>query len=63
MSVPVASLFSVAKMLEKTFTAILQDEGAKLAEESYKFDEFTALVGLPEIKDLEKRFFDLSENV
>jgi len=62
-SVPVASLFSVAKMLEKTFTAILQDEGAKLAEESYKFDEFTALVGLPEIKDLEKRFFDLSENV
>ena len=62
-SVPVASIFAVAKMLEKTFTAIVQDKGLKLLEESCNFDEFTALVGLPEIKDLEKRFLDVDENV
>ena len=57
-SVPVASIFAVAKMLEKTFTMILRDEGVKLLEESYNFEEFTTLVGLPGIKDLEKRFLD-----
>jgi len=62
-SVPVASIFAVAKMLEKTFTAIVQDKGLKLLEESCNFDEFTALVGLPEIKDLEKRFLDVDEKV
>ena len=55
---PVASIFAVAKMLEKAFTMILRDEGTKLLEESYSFDEFTTLMGLPEIKDLEKRFLD-----
>ena len=52
------SIFAVAKTLEKTFTAILQAEGAKMLDESYKFDEFTALVGLSGIKDLEKRFLN-----
>ena len=60
-SVPVASIFAVAKMLEKTFTMVMQDEGLKLLEESYSFDEFTELVGLPEVKNLEKRFLDDAE--
>lgn len=60
-SVPVASLFAVAGMLEKAFTMILNDEGEKLLAESYDFERFTDLVGLREIKELEKKFLDDTE--
>ncbi len=60
-SVPVASIFAVAKTLENAFTKILNDEGADLLADSYNFEQFTTLVGLPEIKELEKQFLPESE--
>ncbi|MDD2954724.1 MAG: isocitrate lyase/PEP mutase family protein [Oscillospiraceae bacterium] len=60
-SVPVASLFAVAGMLEKAYTMILHDQGEELLAESYQFQQFTDLVGLPEIRALEERFLDDGE--
>lgn len=61
-SVPTASIFAVAKELEKVYKLILNDEGGtKLLDESFKFEEYTNIVGLPEIKELEQKFVDESE--
>ena len=60
-SVPVASIFAAAGALERAFKMILNDEGEKLLEDSYDFQRFTDLVGLPCIKELEKRFLDDTE--
>ena len=60
-SVPVASIFAVAKALENAYTKILNDEGADLLAYSYNFEQFTTLVGLPEIKKLEQQFLPESE--
>lgn len=63
-SVPIASLFAVTKTLEHAYTAILTG-GATLNklkdEESCSFEEFTEIVGLPKIRDLEKRYLDVAE--
>ena len=60
-SVPVASIFAAAGALERAFTMVLNDEGEKLLEDSYDFQRFTDLVGLPGIKELEKKFLDDTE--
>jgi len=60
-SVPVASVFAAAGALERAFTMILNDEGSKLLEDSYDFQRFTDLVGLPEIRELEKKYLDNAE--
>lgn len=55
-SVPIAAIFAVAKALEKVYTMVLNDQGAELLKESYDFQEFTSLMGLPEIRALEQQF-------
>lgn len=60
-SVPVASIFAVTKALDEAFTKILDDEGMELLNHSYNFKQFTALVGLPQIRDLENKYLDSSE--
>lgn len=63
-SVPIASLFAVTKTLEHAYTAILEGGDAlnKLKdEESCSFEEFTQIVGLPHIREMEKRFLDVAE--
>lgn len=60
-SVPVAAIFAAAGALERAFTMILNDEGNSLLKESYSFQQFTDLVGLPEIKELEKKYLDVAE--
>ena len=63
-SVPVAALFAVTQTLEKVFTTIMagnNEELINLYENSYKFDQFTSLVDLPRIKELEKLYLDDSE--
>ena len=60
-SVPVASIFAAAGALERAFTMILRDQGSLLLEDSYDFQRFTDLVGLPEIKELEQKSLDSAE--
>lgn len=60
-SVPVASVFAVAKALENTFTKIMKDEGLSLLDSSYNFEQFTSLVGLPKIQELEQEFLGSGE--
>ena len=55
-SIPVIPLFASSKALEKTYIAISEDRVDTIMEDVYKFDEFTTLVGLPQIKELEKQF-------
>ena len=40
---------------------ILRDQGSLLLEDSYDFQRFTDLVGLPEIKELEQKYLDSAE--
>lgn len=61
-SVPVASLMTVSKTLEDTYRYILEKrEILGLQDRSYSFDEFTSLVGLPEMRELERKYLDTSE--
>ena len=60
-SVPVASIFAAAGALDRAFTMILRDQGSLLLEDSYDFQRFTDLVGLPEIKELEQKYLDSAE--
>ena len=61
-SIPVASLMAITKTLEKTYTHILKNrEIMGLQGDSNSFNQFTELIGLPEIKKLEKRFLSLIE--
>jgi len=60
-SVPVFPLFAAAKALERAFTAIANDEARTMEDEIWRFEQFTELVGLPEIKELERKFLDTAE--
>ena len=62
-SVPVMPLFAAARALEKAYTAIANDDVAEMMSNKniFEFSEFTNLVGLPEIKELEKKFLDTAE--
>ena len=62
-SVPVMPLFAASRALEKAYTAVVNDQVGEMMNsgEIYEFSEFTDLVGLPFIKELEKRFLDTSE--
>lgn len=60
-SVPVFPLFAAARALERAFAAIAEDNVASMDDDIFKFEEFTDLVGLPEIKELEKQFLDETE--
>lgn len=57
-SVPVASLFAVTKMLERTYKAIISggDDLKNICNDSYSFTEFTDFIGLPFIRELEKQY-------
>ena len=62
-SVPVMPLFAAARALEKAYTAIANDDVEEMMsnKNTFEFSEFTNLVGLPEIKELEKKFLDTAE--
>ena len=56
---PVASVFAVTRTLEKLMSRLLTEgktAGAK--EEMVSFDEFTTLMGLPQLRDREQHFLD-----
>lgn len=60
-SVPVMPLFAAARALQKAFTAIANDDVTSMNDQIFEFAEYTDLVGLPFIKELEKRFLDTRE--
>ncbi len=61
-SVPVASLMSVAYTLENTYRHIMeQGEIVNLQPTSYAFSQFTDMIGLPKLKELEKEYLDTTE--
>lgn len=60
-SVPVMPLFAAAYALRKAYTAVVNDDVASMNGEIFQFSEFTDLVGLPFIKELEKKFLDTAE--
>ena len=60
-SVPVMPLFAASFALRKAYTAVVNDDVSSMDDEIFKFAEFTDLVGLPEIKELEKRFLASEE--
>lgn len=60
-SVPVMPLFAASRALERAYTAVVNDDVVSMNGEIFEFAEFTDLVGLPFIKELEKRFLDTTE--
>lgn len=61
-SVPVAPLMAMARTLEDTYRHIMQQrEIGTLQDHSYSFTEFTELVGLPYIKELEQKYLNTEE--
>lgn len=62
-SIPVMPLFAASRALERAYTAIMNDDVGEMMTNGdiFEFSEFTDLVGLPEIKKLEKQFLDTSE--
>ncbi len=60
-SVPVMPLFAAARALERAYTAVVNDDVASMNDQIFEFVEFTDLVGLPLIKELEQRFLDTAE--
>lgn len=60
-SVPVMPLFAASRALQKAYTAVANDDVASMNDEIFEFSEFTNLVGLPFIKELEQRFLDVTE--
>lgn len=59
-SVPVLPLFAAAYALRNAYTSVAADTAASAEMQSamFTFDEFTELVGLAKIKELEQRFLD-----
>lgn len=55
-SVPIMPLFAASYALRKCYTALMNDGAAELQNEIFTFSEFTDLVGLPGIRELEQRF-------
>ena len=60
-SVPVMPLFAASRALQKAYTAVANDDVASMNGEIFEFSEFTDLVGLPFIKELEKKYLDTTE--
>ena len=61
-SVPIASVMVTAYALERLYKHIMeQGEIATIQDISYNFDDFTALLGLPNILELEQKFLDIGE--
>ncbi|QNL44616.1 isocitrate lyase/PEP mutase family protein [Oscillibacter hominis] len=60
-SVPVMPLFAAARALERAYTAVAKDDVEAMDGEIFAFQEFTDLVGLPEIQELERLFLDTAE--
>lgn len=61
-SVPVAALMAISKTLEEVYTHILnQGEIISLQDRSYSFAQFTDLVGLPKIREIEEQFLATTE--
>ncbi len=61
-SVPVASLMATAMACERTYKYILEHgEIVGLQPDSYAFNDFTDLVGMPFIKELEKKYLSTTE--
>lgn len=60
-SVPIMPLFAAARALQKAYTAVASDDVSSMNGEIFEFSEFTDLVGLPFIKELEQRFLDTAE--
>jgi len=61
-SVPVAALMAVTQTLEDTYNYIKEHgEIVGLQKRSYSFNQFTDLVGLPQIKELERLYLDDKE--
>lgn len=61
-SVPVAPIMAASWALERAYRHIIeQGEISSIQEWSYSFTDFTTLVGLPEIKELEKVYLNSVE--
>jgi len=61
-SVPVAPIMAASWALERAYRHIIeQGEIASIQEWSYSFDEFTTLVDLPKIKELERLYLNTAE--
>jgi len=61
-SVPIASVMVTAYALERLYKHIMeQGEITTIQDISYNFDDFTALLGLPNILELEQKFLDIGE--
>lgn len=60
-SIPVMPLFAAARALERAYTAAINDDVASMSDSIFEFSEFTDLVGLPHIRELEKRFLASDE--
>jgi len=61
---PVASIFAVTRTLQKLMSRLLTEgstAGAK--EEMLSFDEFTTLMGLPELRDREQNYLDAASGL
>lgn len=55
-SVPVMPLLSACRALQRCFTALLADGAMEQQDEIFTFSEFTDLIGLPAVRELEQRF-------
>lgn len=60
-SVPVMPLFAASHALRRAYTAVVNDDVASMDNDIFTFTEFTDLVGLPGIKELEEKFLDTAE--
>lgn len=57
-SIPVMTIYTVAKSLYENLTQLLADGTNKnIQDKIYPFQDFNKLIGLSEIRDLEKNFF------
>lgn len=60
-SIPIASVVAVAKTLQDTFDHIVNErEISGLQEKSYSFKQFTDVVGLPAVKEIEEKYLDFA---
>lgn len=60
-SVPVFPLFAAARALQRAYTAVVEDRVGEVQDDAFAFGEFTDLVGLPGIRELESRFLSDTE--
>lgn len=60
-SVPVFPLFAASRALQRAYTAVVEDRVGEVQDDAFAFGEFTDLVGLPGIRELESRFLSDTE--